>query len=146
MALPIVPIFVNCLVPPLPSARRCHAFGGAVAGAIRSWASPARVAVITSGSLSLEIGGPRLEVNKTFGVPDRNWAAWVLERIRLCEHEQLIAAASEARMLDAGNAAGELLIWIVALGIVGTVPPSILINQPEFGNAFAAWDSQGADA
>lgn len=146
MALPIVPVFINCLVPPLPSARRCYAFGRAIAGAIRSWASPARVAVITSGSLSLEIGGPRVEVNKTFGVPDPNWAAWILERIRLCEHEQLIGAASEARMLNAGNAAGELLNWIVALGIVGRVPPSILIDQPELGNAFAAWDTQGAEA
>ncbi len=146
MALPIVPIFVNCVVPPLPPARRCHAFGRAIAGAIRRWDSPMRVAVIASGSLSLEIGGPRVEVNKTFGVPDPNWVAWILERIRLCEHEQLLAAASEARMLDAGNVAGELLNWIVALGIVGSVPPSLLIDQPELGNAFAAWDSQGADA
>jgi len=146
MALPIVPIFVNCVVPPLPSASRCHAFGGAIADAIRNWNSPARVAVITSGSLSLEIGGPRVDVNKTFGVPDPDWAAWILERIRLCEHERLIAAASEARMLDAGNVAGELLNWIVALGIVGTVPPTILIDQPELGNAFAAWGSQGAGA
>ena len=144
MTLPIVPIFVNCIVPPLPSARRCHALGRSIASAIRTWDSPARVAVVTSGSLSLEIGGPRVEVNKTFGVPDPNWAAWILERIRLCEYDTLIAAASETRMLEAGNVGGELLNWIVALGVIGVAPPAILINQPELGNAFAAWSREGA--
>jgi protocatechuate 4,5-dioxygenase beta chain len=144
MKLPIVPIFVNCVVPPLPSARRCHALGRSIAGAIRTWDSPARVAVIASGSLSLEIGGPRVEMNKTFGVPDPDWAAWVLERIRLCEHDILIAAASETRMLEAGNVSGELLNWIVALGAIGAARPSILINQQELGNAFAAWSREGA--
>ena len=144
MGLPIVPIFVNCIVPPLPSARRCHALGRSIANAIRTWNSPARVAVVTSGSLSLEIGGPRVEVNKTFGVPDPDWAAWILERIRLCQYETLIAAASEARMLEAGNVGGELLNWIVALGVICVAPPAILIDQPELGNAFAAWSREGA--
>ena len=27
MTIPIVPVFINCFVPPLPSARRCHALG-----------------------------------------------------------------------------------------------------------------------
>ena len=43
-------------------------------------------------------------------------------------------------MVAAGNVAGELLNWIVALGIVGPACPAILINQPALGNAFAAWD------
>jgi Catalytic LigB subunit of aromatic ring-opening dioxygenase len=144
MALPIVPIFVNCLAPPLPTARRCHALGRSLAHAIRTWSAPARVAVIASGSLSLEIGGPRVDVDKTFGVPDPAWAAWALERVRCCEHERLIAAASEARMLEAGNVAGELLNWIVALGIVGDVAPALVISQFELGNAFAAWSLESA--
>jgi aromatic ring-opening dioxygenase catalytic subunit (LigB family) len=144
MTLPIVPIFVNCIVPPLPSALRCHALGCSIANAIRTWNNPARVAVVASGSLSLEIGGPRVGIDKTFGVPDPNWAAWVLERIQFCEHDTLIATASETRMLAAGNVGGELLNWIVALGIIGQEPPAILINQPELGNAFAAWSRQGA--
>ena len=83
-------------------------------------------------------------MNKTFGVPDPNWAAWILERVRLCEHDALIVAASETRMLEAGNVAGELLNWIVALGVIGVASPAILIDQPELGNAFAAWSREGA--
>jgi hypothetical protein len=144
MALPIVPVFINCLVPPLPKTRRCHALGASLGRAIRSWNKPRRVAIVTSGSLSLEIGGPRVEPGKTFGVPDPEWASWILERIRNCDHDALIEAASEARMLKAGNVGGELLSWIVALGIVGSSAPAILINQPELGNAFAAWSPENA--
>ena len=142
MSLPIIPIFVNCIVPPLPSARRCYLLGSVLATAIRDWENDARVAVIASGSLSLEIGGPRVEVNKTFGVPDPNWASWVLDKVRSCEHEALLEQATEARMLAAGNVAGELLSWIVALGITGRQRPSIVIDQPALGNAFAAWNAE----
>lgn len=143
MHLPIIPIFINCVVSPLPLARRCFAFGNALAAGIRAWESDARVAVIASGSLSLEIGGPRADVDKTFGVPDPGWAAWVLENIRQCEFETILAEATEARMLEAGNVAGELLNWIIALGLIEPHPPTILIDQPHLGNAFAAWDVIG---
>ena len=143
MTLPFIPIFVNCLVPPLPTARRCRAFGAALAQAIRSLETPKRIAIVASGSLSLEIGGPRAFPDQTFGVPDPAWASWIVERIQFCEHDRLIEAATEARMLEAGNVAGELLNWIIALGITGPVSPAILINQPELGNAFAAWSPNG---
>lgn len=140
MRLPIVPIFINCVVPPLPAAQRCFALGRALGGAIRSWEGDARVAIVTSGSLSLEIGGPRVDVDKTFGVPDPEWANWVLGEIEAGRHEEIISRASEARMLQAGNVAGELLNWIIALGATEASVPAILIHQPELGNAFAAWD------
>jgi protocatechuate 4,5-dioxygenase beta chain len=143
MELPIVPIFINCVVPPLPSAARCYALGRSIAKAIRSLKTASRVAIVASGSLSLEIGGPRADLGKTFGVPDPAWARWILERIQSCEHGELIEAASEARMLEAGNVGGELLNWIVALGIIGPSVPTLLINQPELGNAFAAWSVEG---
>lgn len=143
MHLPIVPIFINCVVQPLPTASRCLALGRSIAAAVRSWKSDARVAVIASGSLSLEIGGPRVEVDKTFGVPDPTWAAWILREIRAGRHEDLISQATQERMLAAGNVAGELLNWIIALGLVGDQTPTILIDQPQLGNAFAAWDLEG---
>lgn len=143
MELPIVPIFINCIVPPLPSAARCYTLGRSIAKAIRSLKTANRVAIVASGSLSLEIGGPRADLGKTFGVPDPAWASWILERIESCEHGELIEAASEARMLEAGNVGGELLNWIVALGIIGPSAPVLLINQPELGNAFAAWSTEG---
>src|SRR5262249_14630129 len=54
---PVVPIWVNTFVKPLPSARRCYALGRALRSAIESFPQKLRVAVLGSGSFSLEIGG-----------------------------------------------------------------------------------------
>jgi hypothetical protein len=139
MAVPIVPVFINCLVPPLPTARRCYRLGSTIKATIERWPQPYQVAVIASGSLSLEVGGPLIEPGKTFGVPDPEWASWVLDTLRSCQHDELVVAASSERMAQAGNVGGELLNWIALLGITGQRAPEILINQPELGNAFAAW-------
>lgn len=51
--VPSVPLLQNTFFPPnQPSAKRCYNFGSAVAKAIRSWKSDARVAVLASGGLS----------------------------------------------------------------------------------------------
>jgi protocatechuate 4,5-dioxygenase beta chain len=130
MDLPIIPIFINCTVPSLPPTRRCYALGRSIAGALRAVTEFERIAVIASGSLSLEIGGPRAFTDQTFGVPDPEWASWILDRVRHCEHDRLIEAATEERMLAAGNVAGELLNWIIALGITGRRTPDLLLDQP----------------
>src|SRR5439155_8695265 len=50
---PILPVMQNTCYPPnVPSARRCFAFGQALANVIESWHEDARVAVIASGGLS----------------------------------------------------------------------------------------------
>src|SRR5204862_4313665 len=44
MQRPVVPIWVNAFVPPLPKAQRALALGQTVGGAIRSWPEKLRVA------------------------------------------------------------------------------------------------------
>jgi hypothetical protein len=70
MHIPVIPVFISGHVPPLPSAQRCHALGQAVGGAIVSWPSALRVAIMGSGSFSLEVGGPRMAPGRSDGVPD----------------------------------------------------------------------------
>ena len=68
--VPHVPVFVNTFYPPnQPPAARCFEFGRALARAISSWPSDARVAVIASGGL-------------THFVIDEAFDARVLEAIR----------------------------------------------------------------
>ena len=51
--LPCVPVALNTYYPPnQPTIRRCYDFGKALARAIESWESDARVALIASGGLS----------------------------------------------------------------------------------------------
>ena len=48
----ILPIMVNTYYPPAPSARRCAAFGSALAEAIGRFSEPRRVVIVGSGGLS----------------------------------------------------------------------------------------------
>ena len=48
--LPVVPVFCNCFVPPLPSLERCHALGRVLGREIASRSE--RVALIASGGIS----------------------------------------------------------------------------------------------
>jgi len=50
--VPVVPIMVNTYFPPAPSAKRCVAFGQALATAIRQVPGNTKIAVIGSGGLS----------------------------------------------------------------------------------------------
>lgn len=52
LATPILPIMVSSGGPPLPSLKRCHAFGAAVGKAIRAWPGAGRAVIVGSGGMS----------------------------------------------------------------------------------------------
>jgi protocatechuate 4,5-dioxygenase beta chain len=138
-SIPVVPVFVNALIPPLPAARRCLELGRAIAAAVRAAPQPARVAAVASGSFSLEIGGPRISATSHTGVPAPEWVDRVLALLRDGAVDRLVDEATEERLADAGNAGGELLEWIAMLGMIEARPPAFLDAQPAFGHAYAAW-------
>jgi len=139
MHVPVIPVFVSGHIPPLPSAQRCYALGQAVKRAIEIWPGSLRVAVIGSGSFSLEVFGPRIAPGKSDGVPDPDWANRVCALIEQGEVATLISEATSAQMLKAGNVGGELLDWIAMLAAVGERRPKFVIPQMEQGHAYAAW-------
>jgi aromatic ring-opening dioxygenase catalytic subunit (LigB family) len=59
-SIPIIPVFINGFVPPLPSAQRCHVLGRTIREAVESFPQSLRVGVMASGQFSLEIGGPQV--------------------------------------------------------------------------------------
>ena len=138
-SIPVVPVFVNALIPPLPSASRCFAFGRAIGAAVRAAPQPARVAAIASGSFSLEIGGPRISETSHTGVPAPEWVDRVMALLGDGAVDELVGEATDERLAHAGNAGGELLEWIVMLGMIEARPPAFLDAQPAFGHAYAAW-------
>lgn len=78
----LVPVCINTVQYPLPSARRCEALGRAVGQAIASWESDARVLVMGTGGLSHQLDGERAGfINKEFDlqfmrslIDDPSWA------------------------------------------------------------------------
>ena len=139
MRIPVIPVFINGHIPPLPSAQRCFELGTAIKTAIEDWSQPLRVAIVGTGSFSLEVWGPRIEPGKSDGVPDPDWVHQVCGHIQEGQIPSLIKAATEARMLLAGNVGGELLNWIAMLAFVGDRRPDFLEKQMENGHAYAGW-------
>jgi hypothetical protein len=137
--IPIIPIFINGFVPPLPTSQRCHAFGQAVRAAIESFPQPLRVGIVASGQFSLEIGGPKVRPGGRQGVPDPAWAEHVTDLLREGRNAALVAEATFPRLQQAGNIGGELLNWIALLGAVGDRKASWVHPQRNDGDGFAVW-------
>src|SRR5215470_12845758 len=139
VTIPVVPLWVNAFVIPLPTARRCFALGEMLRGAIESWPADARVAVLGSGSFSLDVGGPKTRPGERNSTPDLAWSQQVQGRIERAQLDELLEEATPERMWQAGNVGGELLNWIALLGAVGRRRPAYITGQDQQGHSFAAW-------
>ena len=139
MKIPVIPVFISGHLPPLPPAQRCFDFGGELRKALEAYPENLRVAIIATGSFSLEVFGPRIDPGKTDAVPDRAWGNEVCEYIERGDIETLIAKATEDRLHAAGNVGGELLNWIAMFAFTQTRKPEFLLRQMEQGHAYAGW-------
>ncbi len=137
--IPVVPVFINGHLEPLPSAARCYALGASVRRAVETWPQTLRVVTMGSGSFSLEVWGPRIAPGRSDGVPDPDWVTRVCGLLEQGDIETLISEATAERMVGAGNVGGELLNWIAMLGTIGAQKPSYLQAQMPNGHAYAAW-------
>jgi protocatechuate 4,5-dioxygenase beta chain len=138
--IPVVPIWVNAFVAPLPTARRCYALGQMVRSAIETMPGKLRVAVLGSGSFSLEIGGPKINPGKRNAVPDIEWSKHIHRRLQHAQIDELVEEATPERMWQAGNIGGELLNWIVLLGAIGKHKPRYIADHDDKdGHAYAVW-------
>lgn len=109
-----VPVCINTVQHPLPSAGRCFKLGQAIGEAVASWDADARVVVIGTGGLSHQLDGERAGfINKSFDlefmdslVNDPAWAT----RYSV---EELIELT--------GTQGIELLMWVAARAALGGV-------------------------
>lgn len=141
--VPIIPIFLNGHLPPMPLASRCYAFGKALRDAILSWHEDIRIEVIGTGSFSLDVAGPGMFAGENYGVPDLPWAKRVIELMLAGDIETLNSEATEDRMLSAGNVGGELLNWIAMIGAVANDKASWIDLQEIRGHAYGVWEAGG---
>jgi protocatechuate 4,5-dioxygenase beta chain len=142
MDIPIVPVWIAGLLVPMPTARRCHALGRALRTAVESWPGDASVAILASGSISLDLGGPLGHGLAYSTTPDPAWAKRVGHLHKAGSTGQLLDEATSARLARAGNIGGELLNWIALLGAVGDRRATLVEPEPEpfdGGNAFVSW-------
>ncbi len=108
----VVPVCLNTVQFPLPSAARCYKLGEEVGKAIRAWNSDARVAIMGTGGLSHQLDGERAGfINKDFDlafmesiVHDPKWATQY-------SIEELVEKS--------GTQGVELVMWLAARGALG---------------------------
>lgn len=106
---PMVPIFVNCAAPPLPTPRRCYAVGRWLADAVARWPSHKRVAIIAAGGLSHSPG------SALQGFIDTKFDNRFLDDFCAGRGEAL-ALLSDREITKAGTSTGEIRSWIMLAG------------------------------
>lgn len=112
--VPLVPIHMNCVVPPLPTPARCVEFGRVLAEVIHAWPGKERVAIMATGGLSHDPGGP-----KYFAV-DEKFDRWFMEMLATGDIDRILREITIEKMIAAGDGGTvELLAWLVALGAAG---------------------------
>jgi aromatic ring-opening dioxygenase catalytic subunit (LigB family) len=100
----ILPIAVNVLMQPLPTAERLRQLGIGLRRAIHSDDGDARVVIIGTGGMSHQIHGTR------FGMTNERFDRRFLEQIEN-QMDELIAVSPEKVMQVAGTEAAELRMW-----------------------------------
>lgn len=103
----VVPVCINTVQFPIPSASRCYKLGEAIGEAIAGWDSDARVVVIGTGGLSHQLDGERAGfINKPF---DLQFMQSLVDKPKWATQysvEQLVE--------HTGSQGIELLMWLAA--------------------------------
>jgi protocatechuate 4,5-dioxygenase beta chain len=105
----VVPILVNVIQYPQPTAARCYALGQALGRAIRSFPKDIKVAVFGTGGMSHQLSGARA------GLINAEFDRMFLQTIET-EPEKLAALTREDYIRDAGTEGIELIMWLVMRG------------------------------
>jgi aromatic ring-opening dioxygenase catalytic subunit (LigB family) len=137
-SIPLIPISMNCTVPPIPLPRRSYEVGVALREMIAAYPDDLRVAVLATGGLSHEPGGPRY-----FWV-DEEFDRWFLELLKAGDHAALLRDCTLDTMEAAGSGGtAELLAWIMALAFTRG-PADVLAYMPAVawrsGTGMVVWN------
>lgn len=105
----VVPLLVNVIQYPQPTAARCYALGQAIGRAIRAFPTDDKIAVFGTGGMSHQLAGARAGyINPAFD-------KWFLEAIET-DPPALAALTREDYIRQAGSEGIELIMWLVMRG------------------------------
>lgn len=135
--LPVVPIHTNAALPPLPHPARFAALGRHIRDAVTAWDSNARVALLTSGHMATEIGGPRQFEGG--GSPDPDFDDEAVGWMVRGDLDAAVAGCTYERVMAAGNVTYQYVNVVTALAAMDSRPadfgeatPSRYASSPFF--------------
>ncbi|MPY47865.1 class III extradiol dioxygenase subunit beta [Streptomyces acidicola] len=106
---PVVPIMVNVIRYPQPTAARCYALGQALGRAIAGYGGARTVGILGTGGMSHQLAGQRA------GFINPSFDHMFLEAIEK-DPEKLAALSREDYIRQAGSEGIELIMWLVMRG------------------------------
>jgi 2,3-dihydroxyphenylpropionate 1,2-dioxygenase len=124
--IPVVPIFINTYLPPLPTPKRCEALGKTIAKIIAG--RPERVVLIGSGGMSHYPGTWK------YPQPAYDFDYWAIAQLERGNFEALTSLSSE-QLDEVGNT--EMLPWYPLFGALGSVPAELITYQPTWHHGHA---------
>jgi protocatechuate 4,5-dioxygenase beta chain len=104
-----VPLQVNVVQHPLPTALRCFKLGQALRRAVESYAENLRVVILGTGGMSHQLQGRR------FGFMNEKFDQWFMDELE-GNPEGLAAISHQKIMEEAGAEAVELIMWLTMRG------------------------------
>ena len=137
-SIPLVPVTMNCTMPPIPTPERAYHVGTTLYQMLTAYPGDARIAVLGTGGLSHEPGGPRY-----FWV-DEEFDLWFLDLLKKGDHAALLRECTLERMEAAGSGGtAELLAWVLVMAFTRG-PAEVLAYMPAIawrsGTGMVIWN------
>jgi len=117
--IPVIPIFTNVYVPPLPTPRRCEALGKAIAAIVAG--RKERVAIVASGGMSHFPG------TRKYTSPEFDFDRWLVSQWEAGNMDALLNMTG-TQLDEVGNT--ELLNWAIMFGAIGARPGELIDYIP----------------
>lgn len=118
--IPVVPVFTNTFVPPLPKSCRYFELGATIKAVVASRPEQERIALVGSFNLSVDVGGPAM------GKRHETFDQRVLQLIEAGDVDRLVNQLSPARLVAYGNSTAEFLNFHAVLGVLGEQRPDVV--------------------
>jgi protocatechuate 4,5-dioxygenase, beta chain len=136
---PLIPLFTNCIAPPLPPAARFLQLGHMLRDAIEALPGAQRIAIVASGHLSVEVGGPR----QFSGAPDPTFDRTMTELFAQGAVDELVERSTPEALTAAGNVTHQFMNFLVALGAAGgsAAVTAESVDSRFTASPFYAWEA-----
>lgn len=108
----VIPLAVNVIQYPVPTANRCWRLGEAIARAVASFPEDLNVQVWGTGGMSHQLAGKRA------GLINQDWDTQFLDRLTTDPHA-LRTMSHEEYIREAGSEGMELIMWMTMRGALG---------------------------
>ena len=119
----VIPLVINTVQRPCPTARRCWQLGRALAAAIAAWPGDERVALLATGGLAHQLGGERFGwIAEDF---DRRFLGLLTDGPR-----EAVGELTNDEIDAAGNGTNEIRNWIAVAGAVPHAPARVVYYEP----------------